>query len=99
MKRIRLSVLRIKTCAALNGVEESTAPDRLAVPAIPLCGGIGLAPANTVRPTKMHTAPKLAISLPIRTPLKDVVPIFSRSFLHQCECPDRTAGRHFGRRV
>src|SRR2546427_3002749 len=37
MYRIRLSTLRIKTCAALNGTVESTVPDRRAVPEAGAC--------------------------------------------------------------
>src|SRR5438552_3193336 len=66
MYRIFLSTLRMKTCAPLNGAAESTVPDTLAAPAIPeLCAG-GAA-AQMVTPKKMHAAPKLAISLLIRT--------------------------------
>src|ERR1051326_1966549 len=65
MYRIRLSTLRTKTCAALNGTAESTVPDTLAVPAIPaVCGGGGAA-AHMLTPKNIDAATKLVINLPI----------------------------------
>src|SRR5215831_17610261 len=74
MYRIRLSTLRMKTCAALNGAAESTVPDTLAVLGIgETWGGTGLAAAHIVTTNSAHAAPKLAISLPIHSSLKYVM--------------------------
>src|SRR5262245_5323870 len=51
---MRLSTLRMKTCAALNGVVESTVPDKLAVPDSPACAADD-PPANT--PQAITTLP------------------------------------------
>src|ERR1051326_3987176 len=65
MYRVRLATLRTKTCAALNGMAESTVPDTLAVPAIPaVCGGGGAA-AHMLTPTNIDAATKLVMNLPI----------------------------------
>src|SRR5262245_41867403 len=62
---MRLSVLRMKTCAALNGADDSTVPDKLAVPAMACAAGAGVAATGSLAQNMRYAIATLPNNAPI----------------------------------